>query len=442
MKNLEKTRSLINRREFFKRTGAVALAGVGLPYVLGLSASETMPSDKITLGFIGVGKQGVGLLWSFLQQPVCRVVAVCDVDKQKLDRAMGLVKENYGENNGCAGYGDFRELLARGDIDAVVIVVPEHWHAIISIEACRAGKDVYCEKPLCLTIAEGRQMVEAARKYGRVFQTGSMQRSDRKFRRACELVRNGYIGQIKNVSLCLNTAGFPMFPVACDLPEEKTPEYLDWEMWLGPVQWRPFNSRLAPPMDDKAWPHWRDYDEFAGGLMTDWGAHHFDIAQWGLGMDSSGPVEIYPENEANEGAGKMPATQLTYKYANGVTVVKDDTMKTKSILFTGTDGQVEVSREFLKVKPVSLERQRIGVNDIRLVKSENHYTNWLDCVRERKTPICDVETGLRSLTVCHLGIIANKLGRGLKWDPAAERFVGDGEADRMLSRETRSPWKL
>jgi len=436
------TKSGMNRREFVKGLGGTAIAVFGFPYVLNAAADETAANDKITLGFIGVGKQGVGLLWSFLQLPACRVVAVCDVDKQKLKRAIDLVSENYGENSGCAAYGDFRELLARSDIDAVVIAVPEHSHAIISIEACKNGKDVYCEKPLCLTIAEGRQMVEAVRRYGRIFQTGSMQRSDFKFRRACELVRNGYIGQVKNVSLCLNTAGFPMYPAPCDLPEEPVPDYLDWDTWLGPVQWRPYNSRLAPPMDDKAWPHWRDYEGFAGGLMTDWGAHHFDIAQWGLGMDSSGPVEVYPENEVREGAGKMPATQLTYKYANGVTVVRDDTMTTKSILFKGTEGEVEVSREFLKVKPESMARQRIGVNDIHLIESKNHYTNWLDCVATRETPICDVETGLRSLTVCHLGIIAKQLGRPLKWEPAKERFVGDSEADRLLSRETRSPWKI
>jgi predicted dehydrogenase len=428
-------RNKINRRQFVKTIGGTAIAAFGFPYILKASANEVVPSERITLGFIGVGKQGVGLLWSFLQLPICRVVAVCDVDKQKLKRAIDLVSENYGENNGCAGYADFRELLARSDIDAVVIAVPEHGHAIIAIEACKNGKDVYCEKPLTLTIAEGRQVVEAARRYGRIFQTGTMQRSDMKFRRACELVRNGYIGQVKSVSLCLNTAGFPLYPLPCDLPEEPVPEYLDWDTWLGPVQWRPYNSRLAPSMDDKAWPHWRDYDEFAGGLMTDWGAHHFDIAQWGLGMDSSGPTEIYPED------GKDIKT-LTYKYANGVTVVRDDTMTTKSILFKGTEGEVEVSREFLKVKPESLARQRIGVNDIHLIESKNHYANWLDCVGTRELPICDVETGLRSLTVCHLGIIAKKLGRPLKWDPVKERFVGDSEADRLLSREARSPWKL
>jgi hypothetical protein len=262
-----------------------------------------------------------------------------------------------------------------------------------------------------------------------------MQRSDMKFRRACELVRSGYIGQVKNVRLCIGTTTFPIYPVACDLPAEPVPDYLDWDMWLGPAPWRPYNSRIAPPMDVPGWPHWRDYGDYAGGLMTDWGAHHFDIAQWGLGMDASGPIEIYP-------ADGRDFKMLTYKYANGVTVARDDTMRYRSVVFTGTDGEVEVSREFLRVKPESLARQRIGVNDIRLYKSENHYADWLDCVGSRRNPVCDAEVGCRSATVCHLGIIANQLGRSLKWDPVAERFINDAEADRFLSRPMRSPWKL
>jgi predicted dehydrogenase len=432
-------KSRINRRQFIKGISGAAVAGFGIPYIVSSSSlgegGATAAGDRITLGFIGVGMQGRGLLWAFLQQPSCRVVAICDVDKQKLNRSLELVGENYGDKTGCAAYGDFRELLARTDIDGVVIAAPDHWHSVMAVEACRAGKDVYCEKALAMSVAEARQVVNAAGLYGRVFQTGTMQRSDMKFRRACELVRNGYIGQVKNVRLCIGTTTFPIYPVACDLPAEPVPDYLDWDMWLGPAPWRPYNSRIAPPMDVPGWPHWRDYYDYAGGLMTDWGAHHFDIAQWGLGMDASGPVEIYPENGKDF---KM----LTYKYANGVTVARDDTMRYRSILFSGTEGEVEVSREFLSIKPESLVRQRIGVNDIRLYKSENHYANWLDCIRSRRNPICDAEIGCRSATVCHLGVIANQLGRSLKWDPVAERFINDAEADRFLSRPMRSPWKL
>jgi predicted dehydrogenase len=432
----------LNRRQFIKKVGIAAAVGIGLPYIapsasLGLGGTVA-PSNKITLGFVGTGMQGRMLLSQFLQLPDCRVVALCDVDGQKLNRAVEIVQDNFGQpagGAGCAVYHDFRELLARKDIDGVVIAVPEHWHCIIAVEACRAGKDVYCEKPLALTIAEGRKMVVEARRSGCVFQTGSHQRSDIRFRRACELVRNGYIGQIKTVRIGIAVSGFPMYPVACNLPAEATPPNLDWNMWLGPVVWRPYNSRIAPPIDTPGWPHWRDYEEFAGGLMTDWGAHHFDIAQWGLGMDESGPMEIYPE----DGRETM---MLTCRYAGGTNVVRDDKMPYRSIAFEGAEGEVEVSRDFLRVSPLSLNRKRLGPNDNRLYKSDNHYIDWLDCIRSRQRPVCDVGIGCRSLTVCHLGIIAHRLGRPLKWDPAGERFVGDTQADRMLARSMRSPWRM
>jgi len=432
----------INRRQFIKAVSEAAAVGAGLPYIISskvLGAGDTpAANDKINVGFIGVGLQGTGLLWQFLRQPQCKVAAICDVDKQKLNQAVEMVKEFYSQND-CSSYGDFRELLNRNDIDAVVIAVPEHWHGVISIEACKKSKDVYCEKPLALSIGEGREVVKAVRQYKKIFQVGTMQRSDYKFRQACEFVRNGFIGQITKVRLFLGTklgsSSFPIYPVDCDLPAEPVPEALDWDMWLGPAPWRPYNSRIAPPIEDKTWPHWRDYDDYSGGLMTDWGAHHFDIAQWALGMDESGPVEIYPENGKD-------IKMLTYRYANGVTMVRDDTMPSRMIEFTGTDGTVEVSREFIKVKPESLIRRHAGPKDILLYKSDNHYANWLDCIRTRNKPVCDVETGQRSVTVCHLGIIAKKLDRPLKWAPSAERFVGDDEANKFLNRSLRSPWKL
>jgi len=431
----------INRRQFVKGLGGAAIAGIGLPYVipsLSLGQSGNSPSDKITLGFIGVGIQGSWLLKGFSLQQGCQIAAVCDVDEQKLKRAQNFVNENY-TGTGCAAYRDFREVLARPDIDAVVIATPDHWHPVISIEACKAGKDVYCEKALALSVVEARQIVNTARRFGTVFQTGSMQRSDSKFRQACELVRNGFIGQVKSVRLFLGlklgTSSFPIYPVACDLPAEPAPDVLDWDMWLGPSPWRPYNSIIAPPMDVQGWPHWRDYEDYAGGLMTDWGAHHYDIVQWGLGMDESGPVEIYPEDGKD-------VKMLTYKYANGTTVVRDDTMQYRSVEFTGTEGTVEVSREFIHATPQSLLRKRVGPEGTHLYKSGNHYANWLDSIRKRQKPVCDVEIGCRSATVCHLGIIAHRLGRPLKWDPVRERFVGDDEADRLLSRPIRSPWKL
>jgi predicted dehydrogenase len=425
----------INRRDFFKAAGGTIVAGLSLPTIITRPVlGKSSPSNQIVLGFIGTGMQGRMLLTQFLAMPDCRVVALCDVDKQKLDAAKNIVLENTMAK--CDAYHDFRELLARADIDGVVIAVPEHWHSIIAIEACRRGLDVYCEKPLSLTIAESRQMVQEARRAGRVFQTGSMQRSDYRFRQACELVRNGCIGNIKTVRVAIAGGGYPMYPIPCNLPGERTPNYLDWDMWLGPNQLRPYNSRLAPPsIDVWVWPHWRDYEGFAGGLMTDWGAHHFDIAQWGLGMDNSGPVEINPADNNHSG-------NLTYRYANGVKVIKDDTLKYKSITFYGTKGQVEVSREFIDTRPESLLRHRFGPNDVRLYQSDNHYANWLDCVRTRQKPICDAEIGCRSATVCHLGIIAHQLNRTLKWDPAKEQFVGDEQANRLTGRTFRSPWQV
>ncbi len=424
----------INRREFIKGISGAAALGIGLPVVLtSVSRGGLAPSEQITLGFIGVGRQGTGLMYSFLNEPGCRIRAVCDVDEQKLQHAKSIVDEQ-DSSAGCASYKDFRELLAKKDIDAVVIATPDHWHPIIAIEACKAGKDVYCEKPLAMSVVEARAMVNAARKYGRVFQTGSHQRSDYKFHQACELVRNGYIGQLKNVRISINVASFPLYPLACDLPAEAVPQNLNWDMWLGPAPWRPYNSRIAPPIGHQEWAHWRDYDDYAGGLMTDWGAHHFDIAQWGIGADNSGPAEIYPEDSKNK--------ILTYRYSNGVTVVKDDDMQFKSILFIGTEGEIEVCRQFIKAKPLSLLREHIGAEKIHLYKSTNHYANWLECIRSRQKPICDVEIGCRSVTVCLLGIIANKLGRPLKWDAASEHFAGDAEADRLLRKPIRSPWSL
>ena len=273
-------------------------------------------------------------------------------------------------------------------------------------------------------------MVNAARRYGRVIQTGSMQRSDARFRHACELVRNGYIGDVKTVTVNITVTGFPMTSVECDLGGEAVPDYLDWEMWLGPAPFRPYNSRLAPPAEVEAWPHWRDYRDYSGGMMTDWGAHHFDIAQWGLGMDESGPIEVIPPDGRDY-------PMLTYKYANGTLLMRDDTRRDKAVVFSGTKGVVDVSRNHIRTKPGSLARQQIGANEIHLYKSENHYANWLNCIRTRSKPVCDVEIGCRSATVCHIGNIAHRLGRAVKWDPAKEQFVNDPEADRFLLRGMR-----
>jgi len=409
---------------------------MALPYFVPASAlgkaDTAAPSERITLGFIGSGKQSQHLIRSFLNSPGTQVLAVCDVDRLKLERGAKIVADFYAQkstqpHNGpfCTLYGDFRDLLARNDIDAVVISTPDHWHAIIVARAAQAGKDIYCEKPLSQTIAEARAMVNAVRRYGRVFQTGSMQRSDNRFRFACELVRNGYIGEIKTV-----TVGVGGPPEDKPLPAEPVPDYLDWDMWVGPAPWRPYNRDLSPHISVDVFPNWRYHSDFGGGGMTDWGAHHFDIAQWGLGMDETGPVEIIPPD------GKDYKV-LTYKYANGIMMTRDNA---NGILFTGTQGKVEVNRGYLKTSPDSLKDPQIRPDQIHLYDSNNHYVDWLDAIRKRTRPICDIETGCRSVTVCHLGNIAYKLKRPLKWDPRREVFMGDDEANRLLWRSYRSPW--
>jgi predicted dehydrogenase len=369
---------------------------------------------------------------SFLNSSGTHVVAGCDVDRLKLERGKKIVEDHYanktgGTYKGCDTYGDFRELLARDDIDAVVIATPDHWHAITVIQSAEAGKDIYCEKPLAQTIVEARAMVNAVRRYGRVFQTGSMQRSDWHFRLGCELVRNGYIGELKHVTVGV---GGPAGDKP--LPAQPLPDYLDWDMWVGPALWRPYNSELSPHISWDGFPNWRYHSSFGGGGMTDWGAHHFDIAQWGMGMDESGPVEIIPPDRKDHKV-------LTYKYAGGVTMTRD---KANGVLFTGTKGKVETNRGHLRTWPEELKDQQLGPDEIHLYESRNHYVDWLDAVRKRSRPICDIETGCRSVSVCHLGNIAYKLGRPLRWDPEHETLVGDSGANRLLSRAMRGPWRL
>jgi predicted dehydrogenase len=421
----------LNRRQFLKFSTAAA---AGAPLILSSwkAAGQKAPGDRITLGFIGTGTQGRGLLDNFLNQPDTQVLAVCDVDTTRREYHKKKADEFYSikgdkEYKGCAAYKDFRELIARKDIDAVVIATPDHWHAYIAVEACNAGKDIYCEKPLSLTIHEARAMVNAARKNNRVFQTGSMQRSMKEFRQACELVRNNRLGKISKVIV---DVGPPSKP--CDLPEEKMEPGLDWDMWLGPAPMRPYHSILSPRGVHQHFPDWRNYKEYSGGMMTDWGAHHFDIAQWGLGMDDSGPVEIIPPADPKATRG------LKYIYANGVEMVHGDS---GGVLFIGSEGKILVNRGKFEATPASLATEPLPANAVRLYNSYNHTKDFLDCMRSRKKPICDVEIGCRSVTVCHLGNLAYWNHRRLKWDPAKERFIGDEEANRWLDHPNRGPWK-
>lgn len=424
----------ITRRRFLKGVAAAAAA----PYLVGRAAwgQVAPPSDRITVGCIGVGGMGSGHLGGLLARGQVQVVAVCDVDTERREAARNAVDQRYasdrgsGTYRGCAAYNDFRELLARDDIDAVLIATPDHWHALIAIAAAAAGKDIYCEKPLSLTIAEGRAMVNAVRRYGRVFQTGSQQRSDGNFRLACELVRSGRIGKVQTVHVAV---GGPSGE--CHLPAEPVPPGLDWDLWLGPAPWRPFNRLLHPA-------NWRAYRDYSGGGMTDWGAHHFDIAQWGLGMDESGPVEVLPPD------GKERPL-LTYRYANGVRMYHGGgpevfaNREGNGILFTGTEGKVEVNRSFFRTWPEAIAREPLGPDDVHLYRTRGHNVDdWLECIRTRRRPVCDVEIGHRSVTVCHLGNLAYWLNRPIRWDPKREQVVGDPEANRWVDRPMRAPWCL
>jgi len=420
----------ITRRELLKSAAAV----VAVPYFVPASAlgrgPRAAPSERITLGFIGVGNMGGGHVEAFVGNCDVEVLAICDVDRIKRDKARDKVVEQYaaqiesGSYTGCDLYNDFEDLLARDDIDAVVIAVPDHWHAIIAIAACRAGKDVYCEKPLSLTIREAREMVDAARRYGRVFQTGSQQRSAENFRKACELVRSGRIGKLQTVNVGIGEPSSERY-----LPEETVREGFDWDRWIGPAPWQPYNAERCSGSYSGGWRLIRDY---SGGMTTDWGAHHFDIAQWGMGMDGSGPIKIIPPEQSDENT-------LTYEYAGGVTMMRGGA---NGILFTGTDGKIEVNRGHFKTWPDEIGKEPIGPNDVHLYESSDHGQNWLDCVRTRRHPICDVAIGCSSVTVCHLGNIAYWLGRSIQWDPDKEEIIGDEAAARRLDRPKRAPWRL
>ena len=429
-----------SRRHFIKRS-ATALAGfiIAPRFVLGGNRPDGTkyipPSDMITLGFIGCGKQGRILSNYFLSTNEIRILALSEVYKDKSELMLKTIKTNQEKNNqpsndnDIAVYNDFRELLSRKDIDAVVIATPDHWHAAVAVRAAEAGKDIYCEKPLSLTVKEGRAMVKATRKHKRVFQTGSMQRSWPEFRQAVEIVRNGFIGEIKSIKV---NVGPP--PAAYNLPEQPVPDGLDWSKWLGPNEFKPFNAELAPPITKDVYPNWRNYKEFGGGMVTDWGAHMFDIAQWALDMDESGPVEIFAPDPEHP--------FLTYKYKNNIIMTHEKWEWNNAVMFTGTEGEIRIGRGKLETTPASVKTLIIDSTKKHVYKSENHYKDFLNAMRTRTKPICDVETGHRTATVCNIGNIAYQLKRPLKWNPKKEKFKKDAEANALLGRPMLNEWAI
>jgi predicted dehydrogenase len=428
---MEKKSSNVSRRQFLGTGLAAAAAFTVIPrHVLG-GAGFTAASDQITIGFIGTGKQSRYLVTEFARR--AKVIAGCDVDSRKLDRFKTITEEQYAKLGSSAkGFKtckDFRELLGDKSIDAVVIATPDHWHAIQVIEAAKAGKDVYCEKPYSHSIEEGRLMVQAVEKYKRINQTGNMQRSWKNFRNACQLVRNGHIGDITEVKVC---CGPP--PKKYDLGAETKPDYLDWEMWIGPAVYYPFNAELSPPLEKDIYPNWRNYKEYGNGMTADWGAHMFDIAQWGLGKDDSGPIAVYPPDKDHK--------YLTFVYDNGVTMTHEDFGRGYAVRFIGTKGIIDISRGFFEALPGNLTQHQFTDSEIKLYESNDHYQNWLDCIKSRQQPLCTAEIGHRTATVCFLANIGYELQRPLNWNPAKEEFVNDPEANKLISGHLRKPWKM
>ncbi|QQT51971.1 oxidoreductase [Sphingobacterium siyangense] len=422
----------MKRREFIAKGIVSSLAFTIVPRVVLGGNGFLAPSDRINLGFIGVGKQSYTLMNGLNHCKEIASLAACDVDRNKLAAFIAATTKKQTElskaQTEIKAYHHYRELLDRKDIDAVVIATPDHWHAQIAVDAAKAGKDIYCEKPLALTIAEGRAMVDATRKYKRVFQTGSMQRSSYNFRQAAELVLNGYIGKIKEINV---SVGEPV--KQCDLPSMPAPDYLDWDMWVGPSPYRGYNPILSPPLEDDKWAWWRGYRDFGGGYITDWGAHMFDIVQWALGMDESGPVQFNPPKEANSNSG------LSFSYANGVRVNHVQWGVHNAIQFIGEKGKIEVSREFIRSNPENLANLKLTSSDRRLYYSDNHYQDWVDAIKKRSKPICDVEIGHRTSSVCNAINIAYELQKDLKWNPQKEQFDND-YANLMRSRPYRGEW--
>ncbi len=428
--------SKVNRRGFL-RTAATAAAGViAIPYIVPSKVfGAVSPSNRLRVGMIGVGSQGTWDMKGFLDNPQSLVIGVCDVDKKRLKTAKDLVDQKYG-NNDCKMYGDFRELIARDDIDIIGTAIPDHWHSIPAIMAAQAGKDIHGQKPLSRTIKEGRAICDAVKQYGRIWQTGSWQRSVYNFRKACELVRNGRIGKVHTVEVGLPT-GSPGRVQSI----QPVPEGVDWDMWLGPAPKVPFRGILH-------W-EWRWMMDYSGGQLTDWAGHHIDIAHWALDLERTGPIEIEGHGTyAKEGIYDVPTQyKLTTKYANGLTMIIANDRQLPHGMGTCWYGEnskwIHVTRdEPIHSNPKTIADDVIGGNEIHLYESKDHHQNFLDCVKSRRETITPAEVAHRSLTPALLGEISMITGRKIKWNPEKEEIIGDEEASRLLSRPMRSPWHM
>lgn len=426
----------VSRRDFIKSsTVGVAGALVFSQFLTSCKQSKVLATNDgvIRLGFIGLGQQAMHLLNGLIGIPGVEVVAGSDVYGIKNQRFTKRVKNYYAKQQkevAVETYENYKDLLARKDINAVVIATPDHWHAFIAIDACKAKKNIYLEKPLTFTIKEGQALVKAVRDNNVILAVGSQQRSDPNFQYAVKMVQEGKIGKIQRVNAYV---GEP--PVPYNLPEETIPADLNWKMWLGPSEYVHYNSQLNPPIsldpekNEQFWGAWRWYKELGGGYTTDWGAHMFDIAQWGLGMDKSGPIEIIP-------AGYQGTKFLTFKYESGAVMTEEpfDEKKTRGVKFWGDKGWIEVSREHYSASDDSLLPKVVEQTEGAYETKASHQENFINAIKSHKDPIVPVEIGHRTCTVCTLGNIAYHLGRPIKWNPAKEKFVNDPEADKLITK--------
>jgi predicted dehydrogenase len=438
------TNNGINRRKFLKRFVGLPTAACGFPYIVRGSIlgknGQTMPSNRIVLGSIGVGGMGKGDMKSLMRAEGVQVVAVCDVVEKRRQEAKGIVDNNY-KSNDCKMYGDFRDLLARDDIDAVSITTQDHWHALIAVAAARAGKDMYCQKPLGMTVQECQTIRDTVRRHGRIFQTGTQQRSSRNFRFACELARNGYLGKIHTVEVAAPGPSYKRSYLKPPTPEPLSKE-IDFDMYVGPARMRPYNRGLW------AWPDWYLIRDYCVGFIVNWGVHHLDVANWGCPALTRESCELkFTGSYRNDGlTDNINDWRGEFRYDSGLRMTFSDSgnPNKQGCAFRGDRGWVHVNRQGISAEPQSLLTVKIKPDEIRLDAGAvgSHYDNFIQCVRSRKDPIAPVEAGRQASCLGMIAEISIKLGRSLKWNSKAEKFVGDDQANRLLSAPMRSPWHL
>ncbi len=458
-----------SRRNFLKNAlagaaGTVALSHIPMIVPAHVISGPLAPSNRINIGAIGNGRisreHDMPGVW---KHDAARIIAVCDLDSNRLQSAQKLVNDYYTKksgkaSNGVKAYANYQELLADKDIDAVIISTPDHWHVIPAVAAVRAGKDVYMQKPASLTISEGRFLSNEVHKAGRILQIGSQQRSMPQFKRACELVRNGRIGKVHTVYV-----GLPIDDPAQSTPEKDmpVPDGLQYDQWLGETPWAPYTLKRVHPTNDFSRPGWLRCEQFGAGMITGWGAHHFDIVNWGLGYEYTGPIEVSAKAQF-PAAGNLWDVHGPFEseniYADGVKVIASNSYP-NGVKFVGSDGWIFVSRGNYAATandPASLAKNSkaldasdpkilssiIGENEIRFVDSKDHHGNWLEAIQTRQQPITPIEVGHRACTVCLLNHTAMKLKRKLFWDPVKERFQNDDQANATLSRPQRWPYVL